>query len=104
MADEVIKNCAVTIRQTQIVAKERVVHKVVRPAQAPTRIIQRETEKNLAVITNTTRILAKETVVHRIVKQAPAPVRVISACKQGPPGPPGETAPAGLFEWNSTNW
>lgn len=61
MAGEVIKNCAVTIRQTQIVAKE--------------------------------------TVVHRIVKQTPTPPRVISACKQGPPGPP-----AGSFEWNSTNW
>ncbi len=66
MADEVIKNCAVTIRQTQIVAKE--------------------------------------TAVHRIVKQTPTPPRVISACKQGPPGPPGETPPAGSFEWNSTNW
>lgn len=104
MADEVIKNCAVTIRQTQIVAKERVVHRIVRPIEVPARIIHRETSTNSSVTVHTTQILAKETVVHRIVKQTPTPPRVISACKQGPPGPPGETPPAGSFEWSSTNW
>ena len=66
MADEVVRNCVVTVRKTQIVARE--------------------------------------TIVHRIVRQTPAQTRVVTACRQGPPGPPGKTPPAGSFEWNSTNW
>ncbi len=39
MADEIVKNCVVTVRTTQIVAKERIVHKVIRQTPQPTRVI-----------------------------------------------------------------
>lgn len=39
MADEVVRNCVVTVRKTQIVVRETIVHRIVHQTPAQTRVV-----------------------------------------------------------------